>query len=730
MAPNQGTCFDAGTLSQFLHEQLSEPDEASVVAHLSTCSDCQQALESIAADGSMWSDLRSHFSDQTHDSDVDVSESSRDQIVESVMEFLGPTDDPAMLGRLGAYEVSGIVGRGSTGVVVKALEKRLNRFVAIKVLAPNFASNGSARTRFEREARAVAAVAHEHVVPIFAVDEFRGLPFLVMQYVGGGSLQQRIERDGPMDACEVVRIGMQVASGLAAAHAQGIVHRDVKPANVMLESGIDRAMVTDFGLARVADEASMTRSGAITGTPQFMSPEQAKGEYIDHRSDLFSLGSLMYTASTGRPPFRSETVYGVIRRVCESTMRPIQETNPEIPSWLEAFIDKLCAKDREERFQTAEEVRESLARELAHLHSPSTIAAPVRKWLKRPIAEVQEPRRFHRWLAWLGATVAALAIAGAAVQGLLSVTHEPPATTTNDNAAVAPSIWNAGNLPVFESTISRALPVEPKKRLKLIAGRGNVQIFSSESQQLEVRVTRRVAAETQSQATQLFAMHQLVFTPDAAGMIVESLTQSESINGVSPFGHFSLKVFIPDQFGVDISTTDGDIVASSIDGDIVCASGNGIINVETVRGDVSATTTGGHVRFGQVAGDISANTLSGHVVVDSIAGSAGLRSSSGDIVVTFSGPPMSGSELTTDRGNISIGLPSQARFDLNATAHRGLVRAPGDDSQTQVLQPVFVSKLNGGGPSLTATSGEGHISIKTIEGLWKSKSRKSDRKYE
>ena len=115
------------------------------------------------------------------------------------MEFLGPTDNPDMMGRLGPYEVCGVVGRGSTGIVLKALEQRLNRFVAIKVLAPNFATNGSARTRFEREAKAVAAVAHEHVVPIFAVNEFGNLPYLVMQYASGGSLQQRIDRTGPLD---------------------------------------------------------------------------------------------------------------------------------------------------------------------------------------------------------------------------------------------------------------------------------------------------------------------------------------------------------------------------------------------------------------------------------------------------------------------------------------------------------------------------------------------------
>ena len=301
------SCIDADRLERFLNEQLNEHDESKVMEHISDCQDCQQALESTAANRATWDDLQSHlvnhFSlDPGHET-IALVERHRDLEMERLKEYLGPTDNPDMLGRLGSYEVAGLVGRGSTGVVVKALEPRLNRFVAIKVLSPSFSSNEPARTRFEREARSVAAVCHEHVVPIFAVDEYRGLPFLVMQYIPGGSLLQRIEGQGPLSTTEVVRLGMQIAKGLAAAHEQGIVHRDVKPANVMLESKVDRAMVSDFGLARVADEAAMTRSGVIAGTPQYMSPEQAKGEAVDHRSDLFSLGSVMYHAATGLRPF-------------------------------------------------------------------------------------------------------------------------------------------------------------------------------------------------------------------------------------------------------------------------------------------------------------------------------------------------------------------------------------------------------------------------------------------
>ena len=185
--------------------------------------------------------------------------------------------------------------------------RRLNRNVAIKVLSASLASTGAARSRFLREARAAAAVVHEHVVGVFAVAESAGLPFLVMEYVSGRSLQDRLDRDGPLSITESLRIGMQTASGLAAAHAQGLVHRDVKPANILLENSVERVRLTDFGLARAVADAGLSHSGVVAGTPYYMAPEQARGEATDHRADLFSLGSTLYAICAGHPPFRAET---------------------------------------------------------------------------------------------------------------------------------------------------------------------------------------------------------------------------------------------------------------------------------------------------------------------------------------------------------------------------------------------------------------------------------------
>ena len=190
--------------------------------------------------------------------------------------FLAPASEPGLLGRLDHYDVLEVVGRGGMGVVLKARDTKLQRVVAIKALAPELSAGGSARLRFVCEARAAAAVRDEHVVGIYAVEEAGPVPYLVMEFVAGITLADRVKRGGPFDAKEVLRIGLQAARGLAAAHAQGLIHRDVKPANLLLENGVQRVKLTDFGLARAAD-ASVTTSGVIAGTPLYMSTEQARG---------------------------------------------------------------------------------------------------------------------------------------------------------------------------------------------------------------------------------------------------------------------------------------------------------------------------------------------------------------------------------------------------------------------------------------------------------------------
>ena len=296
--------------------------------------------------------------------------------------LLSAASHPEMLGRIGRYDVERLIGSGGMGVVFKAYDTELHRPVAVKLLAPYLASSGSARNRFAREARAAAAVVDDHVVPIHNVETDGEHPFLVMKFIAGGSLQQRLDREGPLEVCEVLCIGIHTAKGLAAAHAQGLIHRDVKPSNILLDEGVDRALLTDFGLARASDDASLTRSGFHPGTPHYMSPEQVRGESIDARSDLFGLGCVLYALCTGHPPFRSETSYAVLRRITDDSPRPIRETNPNVPAWLEKIVLKLLAKSPDGRYSSATELYTLLEKCLAHVQQPTTVELPDEPRLK------------------------------------------------------------------------------------------------------------------------------------------------------------------------------------------------------------------------------------------------------------------------------------------------------------------------------------------------------------
>jgi WD40 repeat protein len=313
-----------------------------------------------------------------------------------VLDLLAPSQREGALGRLGHYEVLEVVGRGGMGVVLRAFDDKLHRVVAIKLLAPQLATSAAARQRFVREARATAAVTHDNVIDIHAVEDAGPVPYLVMQFIDGPTLQAKLDRTGAMPLKEVLRIGRQIAAGLAAAHAQGLVHRDIKPANILLENGVERVKLTDFGLARAADDASLTHSGLVAGTPGYMSPEQAHGARVDHRSDLFSLGSVLYALCAGHPPFRAETSMAVLKRVCEEVPRPLRAVNPDVPDWLEAIIARLHAKAPADRFQSAAEVADLFSRHLAHLQQPETVPAPFSRLNGHAAGAAGRPARGKR----------------------------------------------------------------------------------------------------------------------------------------------------------------------------------------------------------------------------------------------------------------------------------------------------------------------------------------------
>ena len=375
--------------------------------HLDNCEHCQARIEELAANEQQWTlareglcsrveggrDVGNDFQNPTRFHPT--AEHSSDWTDTMAKQLLQPPSHPEMLGRLGRYEIERLVGSGGMGVVFKAYDSELHRSVAIKMLAPHLSGSRSARERFAREARAAAAIVNDHVVPIHNVETEHATPYLVMQYIAGDSLQARLDRDGSLDVCEILRIGMQVAIGLAAAHAQGLIHRDVKPSNIMLDENVARALLTDFGLARTQDEACLTRSGFHPGTPHYMSPEQVRGEELDGRSDLFSLGCVLYALCTGHPPYRADSGYAVMRRITDEQPRSIREQNPLIPEWLERVVMRLLEKDRESRFQSAEALSQILEQCLAHVQKPATEPLPP---VVAPKSSFFDRGRIRNWI--------------------------------------------------------------------------------------------------------------------------------------------------------------------------------------------------------------------------------------------------------------------------------------------------------------------------------------------
>ncbi len=288
------------------------------------------------------------------------------------------TDEPGLLGILGGYDIVDFIGRGGMGVVFRGRDRSLDRTVAIKVLAPSLATNHTSRERFLREARSAAAINHANVATVHAVEETAQLPFLVMEYVDGESLRQRLDEVGRLELKELIRISYQVASGLNAAHAQGIVHRDIKPGNILLETTTRRARLTDFGLARVTTDDTLTQTGMLVGTPGYIAPEVASGHEADHRVDLFSFGCLLYVMATGELPFQADSTMKSLQRVVDEEAAPVQQLNPDAPNWLDELITHLLRKDPAERPQSAAELKRVLKqryRELKDGSSPGGVAA-------------------------------------------------------------------------------------------------------------------------------------------------------------------------------------------------------------------------------------------------------------------------------------------------------------------------------------------------------------------
>jgi serine/threonine protein kinase len=351
------------------------------------------------------------------------------------------------------------------GVVFQAEDTELLRPVALKVIKPERAGDAAARQRFLQEARGPAAVAHDHIVTIFRVGEDRGVPYLAMQLLQGETLQARLRRDGPLPAAEVLRIGRQIAEGLAGAHERGLIHRDIKPANIWLEAPGGRVKILDFGLVRMAqtlgpsespakvadagaeNDGRLTQEGAVLGTPAYMAPEQADGQEVDARADLFSLGCVLYALCTGQRAFSGTGLSSTLAAVRHHQPLPPRQVNPRVPPGLSALVMRLLAKRADDRPSSAREVAEALAA------------------IERDLSRPRGPRALWPVLAGLGVLV----VLGVWGPRVLSPDH-PPASTAGETS------------PAVQA------PLPPRVSLQLVEQKGDA---------VKVRVTAAAADKSQ-----------------------------------------------------------------------------------------------------------------------------------------------------------------------------------------------------------------------------------------
>ena len=368
-------CLTDSELAQLLADQLPAHGNR-LMEHLNDCEVCQRKLAIAAGDASWITDLKlKHDAAEMADCETELVNVIERMSTKTATIRVGENDSKSLSfqgrpfteqivagRRFGSYEIQSRLGTGGMSVVFAAYDHVLDRQVAIKFLSPELEHDQSARRRFLREAKAAAAVENDFIVPIHAADDVGGFPFLVMSLIDGQSVQQRIDEPTPLAINEIVRIGTQIAKGLEAFHSRGLVHRDLKPSNILLQKPDNRVRITDFGLAKCADDSQLTKSGTIIGTPHYMSPEQAWGKDVDFRSDLYSLGATLYACITARAPYEGQNSLHILNQLREGSPPRILDLNPGAPPWLVEIIEKLMHRQPSERFQNAADIIKALSR--------------------------------------------------------------------------------------------------------------------------------------------------------------------------------------------------------------------------------------------------------------------------------------------------------------------------------------------------------------------------------
>ena len=406
--PPAVSCPDRAMLERLLLGQLSAPDETTVGHHVQGCVNCRAAVIELVADDTVVEAIRAREkpapgkqTDFVLQLIAGLRASANPPPAVPVVSsmgvdaptYLAPSDSVDEIGRIGEYRVLRVLGKGWMGMVYEGEDVRLKRRVALKVLKPEIAENDDARHRFLREAQAAAKVKSDHIVTIYQVGEAQGTPYLAMEFLHGEAMDHWLKRGRRPNVTQVLKMARELALGLSAAHERGLVHRDIKPGNIWLEAPTGRIKILDFGLARAArDDIHLTRQGAIVGTPAYMSPEQARGDVVDHRSDLFSLGCVLYRLTTGQMPFRGDSTMAILTALATAQPKPIRTLSPEMPQPLADLIERLLAKDPAQRPATARIVVQTLESIKQTLTSPSTppLAIPVSTPVATPFVETSQ----------------------------------------------------------------------------------------------------------------------------------------------------------------------------------------------------------------------------------------------------------------------------------------------------------------------------------------------------
>ena len=476
MTTKESNCPPKTDLVDYLLGKLPVEILERVENHFADCQSCEETIRNLNAQDTLSEIVGQamEFSDVSQPSDQQFLSSLIDRLQvphpwnsnqraelcdrgAEVLAALQPTDDENAIGQLGNYLLEEIVGTGSTGVVFRAVDQQLNRTVALKVLRPSLGNQ--ARIRFMAEAQAAASIEHPNVVTIYHVSEENGLALIAMQWIPGETLEERLTNVTFLPEDAVRQIATQIAAGLQAAHDNALIHRDIKPANIWLREETDEVTILDFGLARIADDdPHMTNTGMLAGTPNYMSPEQSRGQELDGRSDLFSLGCIIYRAATGKLPFGAGGVLATLQSIQNHHPAPPHQLNPSVSQDFADLTMCLLEKEVANRPDSAQHLKQALQESRDAWPFVAASQTAKHRADKPAVSAITNSTGSSKWLSWKWLSIAAMIALGffgwqAFGQQIIRVAtnHGELVIETNDENVVVKILSNGEEIQVVDA---------------------------------------------------------------------------------------------------------------------------------------------------------------------------------------------------------------------------------------------------------------------------------------